>query len=156
MTDLAVAHLALRQADGAARGVQARAPEARDEAVEGRRARELHRVPGAGRCEPPAVEDDERDRARRHALATDAAAARIAAMLSTSRQAPPTSAPSTSGCDSSPAALSALTLPPYWMRISCAACSPTCPVRSTRMSACASWAICGVAVRPVPIAHTGS
>src|SRR5690606_16525886 len=38
-----------------------------------------------------------------------------------SRLAPPTSAPSTSGCANSSAAFSGFTEPPYWMRIASAA-----------------------------------
>ena len=68
--------------------------------------------------------------------------------------APPTSAPSIFGRANSSAALSGLTLPPYWMRT--ASPAPCSYSTRSRMKACASWAICGVAVTPVPIAHTGS
>src|SRR5207237_191378 len=68
------------------------------------------------------------------------------AKASTSSDAPPTRAPSTSACWSSPGALSGLHDPPYRTGTS----------TSDRMNACPSCAISGVAVRPVPIAHTGS
>src|SRR5262249_10143590 len=70
--------------------------------------------------------------------------------------APPTSAPAMSHCDSSAAALSGLTLPPYWMRIWLAASLPSFSASRPRMKAWTSCACCGVAVRPVPMAHTGS
>ena len=56
-----------------------------------------------------------------------------------------------SGCSSRPAAFSGFMLPPYWIR------TPS-PRRTQHRAdvACAACAISGVAVRPVPIAHTGS
>jgi hypothetical protein len=50
---------------------------------------------------------------------------------------------------------SGFTEPPYWMQI----CWPASPKRTAsrpRMNAWTCWAVSGVAVRPVPIAQTGS
>src|SRR5690606_23759747 len=80
------------------------------------------------------------------------AASSIARRLSSSRLAPPTSTPSTSGCDISSSALSGLTLPPYRM----GSLSKPSFLNSFRMKACISAACPGVAVSPVPIAQTGS
>ena len=74
------------------------------------RVRELDRVAGAGRGDAPAVEDDERDERE---LTLRCGAAQIAANESRSSEAPPTSAPSTSGCERSSSALSGFTEPPY-------------------------------------------
>ena len=63
-------------------------------------------LPGPGRRDSPAVEDDERYEGIR------AAVSHIALKESTSSDAPPTRAPSTSGCASSAPALSGLTEPP--------------------------------------------
>ena len=57
-----------------------------------------------------------------------------------------------SGWASSSAAFSGFMLPPYWIRTR----SPTAAGNRLRMNACACWAMSGVAVLPVPIAHTGS
>ena len=57
-----------------------------------------------------------------------------------------------SGCASSSSALYGFMLPPYWIRTR----SPSCAGSSPRMKLCACSASSGVAVRPVPIAHTGS
>src|SRR5687768_9403945 len=115
------------------------------QAVEDGCVRELDGIPGPGRGQNPAVEDHERDELR-HASATSAAARQIASNDCASSDAPPTSAPSTSGCDRSPRALSAVTEPPYRTVAGC----------TDLTNACAAWAISDVAVRPVPIAHTGS
>ena len=109
--DLRVAHLALRQPDGLARRLQRGTRVLRPEPVEDGCLGELDRVSRPRRSETPAVEDDERDE-RRHAAAASAAAAQIASNAGASREAPPTSAPSTSGCARSPRALSAFTDPP--------------------------------------------
>ncbi len=109
MPDLGVAHLPLGQPDGTAGGDQRGVRIALPERVEDGRPRERHGVPGPVGRETEAVEHDERDGSGHQPA--DAARA-IAAKLPGSRQAPPTSAPSTSGCASSSAALSGLTEPP--------------------------------------------
>src|SRR5262249_59894244 len=73
-----------------------------------------------------------------------------------SRLAPPTRAPSTSSSAMSSRMLSGLTLPPYRMRQAPAASPPNHCRSRFLMCACASPACAAVAVRPVPIAHTGS
>src|SRR5436190_6368657 len=101
--DLGIAHLPRRQPDGLARGHERRVRVLAPEPVEDRRLGQLDGVARPLRGAPPAVEDDEdyeRD------------ARQIAAKESTSREAPPTSAPSTDGCASSSPALSGLTEPP--------------------------------------------
>src|SRR5439155_5358184 len=106
---------ARRQADRLARGLQRRVRAIGPEPVEDGCVRELDGVsrPG-GRAAPPVDNDehDERDRAQPIPL-TAGAASTIAAKESTSSDAPPTSAPSTSGLASSSAALSGLIEPPY-------------------------------------------
>src|SRR3954469_9953345 len=62
-----------------------------------------------------------------------AAARTIAANCSARRLAPPTSAPSSSGCDRSSLALSGVTLPPYWMRVEAATSAPSTRESSSRM-----------------------
>src|SRR5438067_1799349 len=106
VADLRVSHLRFRESDGRARGDERRVRTVPPEPVEHRRLGELDRVAGAGRRDPPPVEDDERYEGIR------AAVSHIAVKESISREAPPTRAPSTSGCASSPAALSGLTEPP--------------------------------------------
>ena len=106
MPDLGVPHLPLGQTDGTPGRDQATVGIVVPERVEDRRVRHVHGVAGAGRSEAPAVEDDQDDR-----LGHEAAAA-IASRLSASSEAPPTSAPSMSGCASSSAAFSGLTEPP--------------------------------------------
>src|SRR5262245_35914091 len=104
MADLGVPHLAVRKTDGLAGGRERRVRVRAPEPVEVGRVGELDRVAGTGRCAAPAVEDDERYEWM--------AARQIAVNESSSRDAPPTSAPSTSGWASSSAALSGLTEPP--------------------------------------------
>ena len=104
--DLGVPHLALRQADGRARRRELRVREVAPQPVEDGRVGELDRVARPGRRDSPAVEDDERYEGIR------AAVSHIALKESTSSDAPPTRAPSTSGCASSAPALSGLTEPP--------------------------------------------
>src|SRR5712692_4117166 len=83
------------------------------------------------------------------------AAAQIAMKSSATSDAPPISPPSTSGIANSSLALPGLTLPPYTIVARCA--SPRSRAASrARMNACTSWACCGVAFLPVPIAQTGS
>ena len=72
------------------------------------------------------------------------------------RLAPPTSAPSISSWESNWWAFSGLTLPPYRMQSWWAYSSPKTLAASWRIIWCASLAISGVAVRPVPMAQTGS
>ena len=90
MADLRVAHLPGRQARGLAGRIERRVREVAPEAVEDRRVRQLDGVAGTGRRATPPVEDDERYER--------VAARQIARKESTSSEAPPTSAPSTSGC----------------------------------------------------------
>ena len=107
MTDLGVAHLAVRQSDRLAGGVEGRVRVARPEGVEHRRLGQLDPIPRAwGRAAPP-VEDDER-----YERDSRAAVSQIAVNDSTSSEAPPTRAPSTSGCASSSSAFSGFTEPP--------------------------------------------
>jgi len=103
---LRVPHLARRQADGLARRGELRVRIFAPQPVEDGRLGELDRVARVGWRDPPAVEDDERYEGIR------AAVSHIALNDSTSSDAPPTSAPSTSGCASSVPALSGLTEPP--------------------------------------------
>src|SRR5438046_89289 len=105
MADLGVAHLAGRQADRLAGGLERRVRVLGPEPVEVRRVGEQDRVPRAGRRAAPAVEDDER-------YEREAAAWQIAVNDSTSSDAPPTRAPSTPCSASSSAAFSGLTEPP--------------------------------------------
>ncbi len=103
--DLGVPHLAVGQADGTAGSCELRVRVALPQRVEDGRLRQLDGVARAGRRQTPAVEDHERD--QRYV-----AARQMAANESGSRDAPPTSAPSTPGWASSSAALSGLTEPP--------------------------------------------
>ena len=105
VTHLGVAHLSRWESDGLARCGQSRVRVLRPQPVEHRRRCELDGVPRTrGRTAPP-VEDDERYERER------AAASHIATNESMSRDAPPTSAPSTPGCASSSSAFSGLTDP---------------------------------------------
>ncbi len=104
VADLRVPHLARRQADRLAGGLEGRVRVLAPEPVEDGRVGELDRVAGAGRSAAPAVEDDERYEGE--------AARQIAANESGSSEAPPTSAPSSEGWASSSAAFSGLTEPP--------------------------------------------
>ena len=101
---LAVPHLTGRQAGGLAGGLDRRVRELAPQPVEHRRLGQLDGVARPGRRAAPAVEDDERYEwdAVRHKAANE----------STSREAPPTRAPSTALCESSSAAFSGLTEPP--------------------------------------------
>ena len=104
MADLGVAHLPGRQADRLAGGRESRLRILGPEPVEDGRLRELDGIAGTARRAAPAVEDDER-------YEVDAAR-QIAAKESGSSEAPPTSAPSIEGWESSSAAFSGLTEPP--------------------------------------------
>ena len=99
--------MALGQAYRLARSIQGRVREARPEIVEDPRVGELDRIAGSGRRTAPAVEDDER-----YERESRAAVSQIAVNDPTSSEAPPTRAPSTSGCSSSSAEFSGLTEPP--------------------------------------------
>ena len=87
MADLRVPHLPRGESNRLAGGLEGRVRVLAPEPVEDGRVGELHGIPRPGRRAAPAVEDDERYEA----------ASQIAAKDSTSREAPPTSAPSTSG-----------------------------------------------------------
>ncbi len=104
MAHLRVAHLSVREPDGLPGGPQLRVRIACAELVEDGCARQLDCVSRPGRGDTPSVQDDERYERE--------PARQIAAKLSGSREAPPTSAPSTSGWPSSSSALSGLTEPP--------------------------------------------
>ena len=106
VADLAVSHLSRRQPDRAGRGLERGMRKGSPEPVEVRSLRELDGVASSGRRAAPAVEDDEG-----YELVF-AAARQIAMKDSSSSDAPPTSAPSTSGRPRSSSALSGLTDPP--------------------------------------------
>src|SRR5687768_16881883 len=72
-----------------------------------------------------------------------------------SRLAPPTRSPSISGAAISVDAFPTLTLPPYRIGISLPRV-PIIEISSERSKVCIAEASVGVAVSPVPIAHTGS
>ena len=106
VADLGVAHLPGGQADGLARRGERRVRVVLPEPVEHRRVGELDGVPRSRRGDAPAVQDDERyERGR-------AADWHMEANDSMSSDAPPTSAPSTSGWERSSSALSGFTEPP--------------------------------------------
>ena len=107
VTDLGVAHLAGRQPDRLSGSLERRVRVAGPERVEHRRLGELDRIPRPRRRAAPAVEDHER-----YEWESRAAAWQIAVNDSTSSEAPPTRAPSTSGCASNSSAFSGLTEPP--------------------------------------------
>src|SRR5437763_4236035 len=107
MADLGVPHLARGQADRLAGSLQRRVRVAVPERVEDRGVGQLDGVPRLRRRATPPVEDDER-----YERESRAAVSQIAANDSTSREAPPTSAPSTSGWARSSSAFSGLTEPP--------------------------------------------
>src|SRR5262249_2462507 len=75
---------------------------------------------------------------------------------SATRLAPPTRAPSMSGSAIRLSMLSGFTLPPYTMRTRAAVRSSAIAASSLRIVRWTSCACAGVAVLPVPIAHTGS
>ena len=115
VADLTVAHLARGQPDGFALGLQLGVRIALPEGVEDRRVGLRDRIARPGLGQPPTVEHDEADRRYRqvaHGRTACWAASMILVNASTSSDAPPTRAPSTSGRASSSAAVSALTLPP--------------------------------------------
>ena len=114
VADLGVAHLPVGQADVAALGRELRCAGKRSQSRSktGVSASEIA-LPGPGSAQPPAVEDDQRERGDGPGSArAQPAASTIAAKSSGSRLAPPTRAPSTSGRPSSSAALAGLTEPP--------------------------------------------
>src|SRR5262249_8995904 len=144
---LRVAHLARRQPDGLAGGVERRVRVGRPEAVEDGRLGEQDGGAGPRRSTAPAVPyhkghpRETGDRRQSDPRIAFAAARQMAVNDSTSSEAPPTRAPSTSGWAISAAALSGLTEPPYSTGASI----------SDLIRACASCASSGVAVLPVPI-----
>src|SRR6266849_2650698 len=79
----------------------------------------------------------------------------MSAKLRTSSEAPPTSAPSTSGWLINSRAFDGFTLPPYWMRTRRATVSPKISASRRRTKRCTSCAWAVLAVLPVPIAQTG-
>src|SRR5439155_2263063 len=99
VADLAVSHLAGGQAGGFTRRRDGGVRELAPQPVEHRSLCKLDGVARARRRAAETVQDDERYGADRH----------IATNASSSSEAPPTSAPSTAGCDRSSAALSGLT-----------------------------------------------
>src|SRR5207247_2295941 len=104
MPDFGIAHLTWREPHRLAGGVESRVGEGLPEPAEVGRAGEVDRVARTGRRTSPPVEDDERYER--------IAARQIAVNDSSSREAPPTSAPSMSACASNSPALSGLTEPP--------------------------------------------
>ena len=108
VTDLRISHLPGWQPHGLTRRGESRVREAFPEGVEHRRSRELDRIPRPGRCDTPPVENDEDDRSHR----APAPARQISSNDWTSSEAPPTSAPSTSGKASRRPAFSGFTEPP--------------------------------------------
>ena len=110
VADLGVAHLPLGQPHGAPGGRQRGVRVGVPQLVEHRRARQRDGVAGAGIGEAPAIQHDQagagQGKRRQEAACT------IAANVSACSEAPPTSAPSTSGSASSDEALSGLTEPP--------------------------------------------
>src|SRR5207253_5246836 len=80
----------------------------------------------------------------------------ISAKSSGSRLAPPTSAPSISGCAMKSRMLPGVTLPPYWTRKPAAASAEISSPIVPRMIEATSPASVGSAFRPVPIAQIGS
>jgi hypothetical protein len=108
MADLGVAHLPHRKTDCLAGRGERSVRVSLEESIEHGRICELDGIPGAGRCDPPSVEDDEDDRAQ----TASAAARQIASNDARSSEAPPTSAPSTSGRPRRTPAFSGFTEPP--------------------------------------------
>src|SRR5436190_1473652 len=80
----------------------------------------------------------------------------IRANSSASRLAPPTRAPSMSGCAMSSLALVGFTDPPYWIRTEAAASLPAARATVARIRLHTDWASSALAVRPVPMAQMGS
>ena len=105
---LGVPHLTRWEPDGLGRRLELSVREALREPVEHGRRGKVDGIARPGRRDPPAVEDHQRDERD----GQGDAARQIAANDSGSSEAPPTSAPSTSGWASSSAAFSGLTEPP--------------------------------------------
>mmetsp|Transcript_627 Transcript_627/g.1293 ORF Transcript_627/g.1293 Transcript_627/m.1293 type:complete len:233 (-) Transcript_627:108-806(-) len=80
----------------------------------------------------------------------------MTSMISGLSDAPPTRKPSMSGHADRSGAFLALAEPPYWMRTSSAVLASTLVAIHSRIALCVSCACSGVAVTPVPMAHTGS
>src|SRR5207244_1904912 len=109
-----------------------------------------NRVSVRVRVVPPAVADDEDEGSvlRHAAVRVLAAAATIDPNSALRRLAPPTRAPSMSGCSNNDWAFCAVTLPPYWTWMGP---MPKRLARCALMCAFTSCACSGAAVRPVPI-----
>src|SRR5574340_123524 len=87
--------------------------------------------------------------------ANHCAALQIATNSAALSEAPPIRPPSISGMENNSAAFDAFTLPPYWIT----SLSATAGSRAAILPRIKAWTACacsGVAVLPVPIAHTGS
>ena len=123
--DLAVAHLAVGQPDGRARGVQHGVRPGRQHLPPARHARRRDGIHGRIGPDAKAVDDEQHDRARptraarrhapaaaRRAAAVVAARATMPAISSTLRLAPPTSAPSMAGSARNSPMEPLVTLPP--------------------------------------------
>src|SRR6185369_3957223 len=174
MADLRVAHLPGRQPDRVLRRPEASVRPAIQHRPPVRHRRARDRVVGGIRADPEAVEDDEDDRAGpilsracragRHptgvsasrAFAVSAARATIPAISSGLSEAPPTSAPSIAGSARNSPIAPEVTLPPY--RIGTASPPPGKPSSPSvaRIASAMAAASEPLAVRPVPIAQTGS
>src|SRR6266511_559984 len=147
VSDLAVAHDAVGEPDGAPARVETRARVAGEQRVDARRAGVRRGVAGPVGRDPPPVEDAEDDRSQRKA-------ATIAANSSAFSDAPPTSAPSTPSAPAQSRQFAALTLPPY--RIVDAFPPNPRRISSSRIFPMASEACAGVATTSVPMAQIGS
>ncbi len=115
VADLGVAHLAFRETHGVPAGAQGGVRVGRPETVEDGGGSERDRVARPRLREPPAVQHHEARGGKASSvrgLLAHAAAFTIAMKGSGFSEAPPTSAPSTSGSESSSAAFSGFTEPP--------------------------------------------
>ena len=112
MTDLAVAHLAVRQADIQPGGGQLRVRPALQEAVHDRGLSHVNGVAAVRLADAVAIEDDKRDFLVAHSQAPCAVAATIFEKSTGLSDAPPIRPPSISGWASSSAALPAFMEPP--------------------------------------------
>ena len=112
VTDLAVAHLSVRQADVQPGGRELRVRPALQEAVHHRRFGHIDGVSRIRLADAVAVEDDECDFPVAHSQAPCAVAAMIFEKSTGLSDAPPMRPPSMSGCASSSAALPAFIEPP--------------------------------------------
>src|SRR5438132_606334 len=157
--DLAVAHLALWQADGRTGGSQLAVRPGEGEPIPGRQPRSQQRIARGVVGEAPAIEhaeDHGPGSIPRYGHARASAAMRtMAAKRAASSDAPPTSAPSMSGWVKNSAAFSGVQLPPYRTGTSSAP-GRSLSARMARTCTAASCASSPEAASPVPMAHTGS